>query len=39
MVMRNIHSFNDHMELRIDIMQKIKNYLWKDNDENGSILR
>ena len=39
MVMSNLLPFNYDMELHIDIMQKIKNFLWKDKYKNGSILK
>ena len=37
--MSNLLPFNYDMELHIDIMQKIKNFLWKDKYKNGSILK
>ena len=39
LVMINLIPFNDHMELRINIMQRIKNYLCKDKDKSGPIIK
>ena len=39
LVLSNLISFNDNMELLIDIMQNINNSLWKDMDNNGSIIK